>query len=416
MAKNDPKHVASTDLEAKAAQAAEETYRLSFGEGLQLEVRPTGAKVWIYRYQKPSTKKYTVLTIGKYPKVSLKNAKKLLHDAKDQIGQGIDPNKQKQREKAQMTYQGETFQEVALEWYANQLGRWSEANAEQVLQCLKLDVFPHIGASVFLELEPPDLLRVIRRKESTGALSMALKVKQRIGAVYSYAVATGRAKYNPIPDIGGAMQAKSKAKHYKALTTKELPQFLQELSAYRSEVMRRAVQFALLTFARTGSIRLAEWGEIDWDKGHWNIPAEHMKMGVAHTIPLSRQALNLLEELKPFTGDSKFIFYTHRKTQPISSNALLAVLRHMGWHDRTTTHGYRALASSVLYEAGFDPHIIERQLAHAERNKIAAAYNYQAQYLAEREKIMQFWADFIDSQCEGAQVIPIRAGQTPAKL
>ena len=148
----------------------------------------------------------------------------------------------------------------------------------------------------------------------------------------------------------------------------------------------------------------------------WNIPAEHMKMGVAHTIPLSRQALNLLEELKPFTGDSKFIFYTHRKTQPISSNALLAVLRHMGWHDRTTTHGYRALASSVLYEAGFDPHIIERQLAHAERNKIAAAYNYQAQYLAEREKIMQFWADFIDSQCEGAQVIPIRAGQTPAKL
>lgn len=276
--------------------------------------------------------------------------------------------------------------------------------------------FPIIGASVFSELDPPDLLRVIRRKESGGSLSMALKVKQRIGAVYCYAVATGRAKYNPIPDLGGALQARGKAKHFKALTVKDLPAFLHDLAVYRSEILWRAVQFALLTFARTGSIRLAEWSEIDWEQNHWNIPAEHMKMGIAQTIPLSRQALNLLVELKPFIGDSKFIFYTNRKSQPISSNALLAVLRHMGWSDRTTTHGYRALASSVLHEAGFDPHIIERQLAHAERNKIAAAYNYQAQYMQEREKIMQFWANFVDSHQEGAQVIPIRAGQTLAKL
>ncbi len=405
----EPKRQASTDLEAKNAQPEDKPYRLSYGDGLQLEVKPSGFKSWIMRYSSPTTGRATVYTIGRYPKFTLRQAKIRALGAKDLIEQGTDPNKQKRREK--MERKGETFKQVALEWHANQLGRWSASNAAQVLRCLEKDIFPHIGAASFSDLEAPDLLQVIRRKEGEGALDKAQKVKQRIGAVFRYAVATGRARYNPVPDLTPAMKAKERQKHFNALTLADLPEFLQELSGYRSEVMRRAVLFTLLTFARTGTIRAAEWKEIDWQAARWSVPGEHMKMGQPHIIPLSRQAMKVLEELLPFTGDSEYIFYTQRRNQPISPNGLLSVLRSMGWNDRTTIHGFRALASSTLHDAGYDPHVIEKQLAHGERNKIAGAYNYMAEYLPVRTEMMQFWGDFIDSQTQGAQVIPIRAGQ-----
>lgn len=226
-----------------------------------------------------------------------------------------------------------------------------------------------------------DFLQVIRRTEGRGALDKARKVKQRLGAVMRYAVATGRAKFNPVPDLSIAMISKPKGTHFNALTLKDLPSFLNDLGKYRSEVMCRAVQFALLTFVRTGSIRSAEWVEIDWENRVWNIPDHHMKMGEAHIIPLSNQALQVLHELQPFTGDSRLIFYTSHPNKELSPNALLSVLRHMGWQDRTTIHGFRALASSVLHDASFEPHIIEKQLAHAERNKVAGAYRYMHKYL-----------------------------------
>ncbi|MEZ5450312.1 MAG: tyrosine-type recombinase/integrase [Thiolinea sp.] len=408
------KRPASTDLEAKSAQPEDKPYRLSFGDGLQLEVKPTGFKVWVMRYRSPTTGRPSIFTIGKYPAVTLRQAKMKALEAKERIEEGVDPNRQKKREKMEM--RGETFKDVALEWHANQLERWTENNAAQVMACLENDIFKYIGNASFSDLEAPDILQVIRRKEGVGALDKARKVKQRIGAVFRYAVATGRARYNPVPDLGPALKAKGKNKHFNALTLEELPAFLQELASYRSEVLRRAVQFTLLTFARTGTIRAAEWQEIDWQAARWNVPGEHMKMGDPHIIPLSRQALKLLEELLPFTGDSRYIFYTNRRTQPISSNALLSVLRNMGWNDRTTIHGFRALASSTLHDAGFDPHVIEKQLAHAERNKVAAAYSYMAEYLPVRTEMMQFWGDFIDSQATGGKVVPIRAGQAAKAL
>ena len=411
---NAPKHTASTDKEAQTAPSKDKLYRLTYGDGLQLEVRPNGKKYWIHRYINPTTKKQTVYTIGQYrndkkpPHVSLLQARTKLYEIKGLIKQGIDANTHRHRTKIQET--ANTFKEVALEWHDNQLNRWTESNAAQVLRCLEADIFPNIGGRAIASLDALDFLQVIRIKDGKGALDKAAKVKQRMSAVMRYAVATGKVKYNPIPDLGVAMKAKPKDKHFNALNLGNLPDFLRELAAYRPEVTRRALQFTLLTFARTGTIRAAQWQEIDWDNAMWNIPAEHMKMHQAHIIPLSRQALKLLEEVRVFTGDSEFIFYANPNdiTKGLSANALLAVLRHMGWNDRTTVHGFRALASSVLHESGYPPHIIEKQLAHADHNKIAGAYRYMAQYMPERVAMMQFWADFLDSQQHGAKVIPFR--------
>ncbi|MEN9503118.1 MAG: hypothetical protein RI964_2403 [Pseudomonadota bacterium] len=397
-----------TNTQADNAKPQAKNYRINDGDGLQLEVRPTGAKVWLYRYRNPTTKKPTVYTIGEYPRVSIKQARIALNEAKGLLSRGIDPNTQKQRNC--MKGVGETFQDVALEWFEKRKPRWKEANIIQTLKSLELDVFPHIGKRLITEIEPPDLLLIIRRIEDRGSVNKAEKVLYRLRSIFTYAVDTGKVKYNPTPSAG-VMQAKAEGKHFSALTTKELPAFLRDLTSYRSEVLRRAVQFTLLTFARTGSVRMAEWSEIDWDNGLWNIPAAHMKMGEAHIIPLSSQALHLLEELRPFTGDSHLIFYTNRRDVMLSSNALLQVIRRMGWKDKTTIHGFRALASSVLHESGFEPHIIEKQLAHAERNKVAGAYNYMAQYMPERVRMMQWWGDFIESQQRGAQVIPLFKGR-----
>jgi integrase len=388
-----------TNTQANNAKPQDNLYRLNDGGGLQLEIRPTGRKFWIIRYRNPSTKKGTVHTIGEYPLVSIQKARAKVLEAKGLISQGIDPNDHKQRAKIQG--RGETFKDVAMEWHASRKAGWTSANTEQTLNCLTVDIFPHIGNRAIDGIEPADLLQVIRRVEGRGALNKAEKVRYRIKAIFTYALDTGRVKHNPTPSPG-AMQTRKSGKHFKALPVADLPQFLHDLSSDRSEVLRRAVQFALLTFARTGSIRKAEWQEIDWQGRVWNIPAEHMKMGAAHTIPLSSQALQLLEELKPFTGDSRLIFYTLHPDREISSNALLQVIRRIGWKDKTTTHGFRALASSVLHEAGYEPKIIEKQLAHTERNKVAGAYNYMAQYLPERVKIMQWWGDFIEEQQRGS--------------
>ena len=366
-----------TNTQAENAKPQDKIYRLNDGNGFQLEVRVTGTKLWIYRYRNPQSKKPTIYTIGEYPKVSIKQARIALNEAKGLISQGIDPNTQKQRDK--MRGVGETFKDVALEWLEKRKPSWTQANATQTLQSLELDVFPHIEGRILTELEPPDMLLVIRRIEARGSLNKAEKVLRRLRAIFTYAVDTGKVKHNPTPSPG-AMTTKREGKHFNALTLTDLPAFLHDLSSYRSDVLRRALMFALLTFARTGSIRVAEWSEIDWDNSQWVIPAEHMKMKEAHVIPLSKQALKLLEELRPFTADSRLIFYTNDPRKELSNNALLQVIRRIGWNDRTTTHGFRALASSILHETGFEPKVIEKQLAHSERNRVAGAYNYMAQY------------------------------------
>lgn len=388
-----------TDLEAKNAEVKAAVYRIKDMPGLYLEINPNGSKIWRLRYRNPQTKKETMFTIGSFPDVKCAEARHAAEEAKALVRQGIDPNTKKQRDRLRGS--GKTFQEVALEWHENQLGRWKKSNAAQVLRSLEQDVFPHIGNHSIDDLEAPDILAVLRRVEGRGTLPQAEKVRQRVNAVFRFAVIAGYIKGNPLPEnMRGVLKAYKK-QHFNALTVQELPAFLHDLAAYRSEVLRRAVQFTLLTFARTGSVRLAEWQEIDWESAVWNIPAEHMKMEQPHIIPLSRQALKLLEELRPFTGDSRLIFYTSRRDKPISENAMLQVIRRIGWSDDTTIHGFRAIASSTLKDNGFRHEVVEKQLAHTGRDKIANAYDYMARYMDERKNLMQWWADFLDEQQHG---------------
>ncbi|MEB4590239.1 integrase arm-type DNA-binding domain-containing protein [Candidatus Thiothrix sp. Deng01] len=388
-----------TDLEARNAEVKTASYRIKDMPGLYLEINPNGSRIWRLRYRNPQTKKETMFTVGVFPETKCAAARLAAEEAKAMVRQGIDPNTKKQRDRLRGS--GKTFQEVALEWHENQLGRWKKSNAEQVLHSLELDVFPHIGKQPIDDLEAPDILAVLRRIEGRGTLPQAQKVRQRVNAVFRFAVIVGYIKGNPLPEnMRGAIKA-YKEKHFNALTVEDLPDFLRDLAAYRSEVLRRAVQFTLLTFARTDSVRMAEWQEIDWESALWKIPAEHMKMEQPHIIPLSSQALKLLEELRPFTGDSNLIFYTIRRGQLISENALLQVIRRIGWSDDTTIHGFRAIASSTLKDHGFRYEVVEKQLAHQGRDKVANAYDYMARYLDERKHMMQWWADFLEGQQHG---------------
>jgi integrase len=404
------------DVHIRNAKPKEKPYRLPDGEWLYLEIRPNrksgkaGKKVWLLKYRQPDNRKESILTIGEYPKVSIKQARNAADDARDLLKRGIDPNTHKKNELIkQSRVAANSFEAVAREWHANNFDKWKPTNAVKILRRLELDVFPHIGERPITELEPPDILDVCRLIESRGAFESANRIKQYIAAVYRYAIVTGKARHNPASDLRGALKA-YKQQHLAALSNADLPQFFRDLDADKSMVLKLAIRFTLLTFVRTEEVRGAQWSEIGWDKAVWNIPGERMKMKLPHTVPLSRQALDLLRELHPLTCDSPFLFYTQRRSVPMSENAMLQLIRRIGWKERTTVHGFRALASSNFYDAGFRSEAIEKQLAHKEPNAVKGAYNHMARFWEERVRMMQWWADFLDSQQQGARVIPIRAG------
>jgi integrase len=406
------------DVQVKNAKPKDKAYRLTAGEWLYLEVRPTrknglpGKKVWLMKYRQPDTRKESIFTIGEYPKITIKKASYAADEAKELLKRGIDPNTHKRNE---LIKQGRaaanSFEAVAREWHTNNYEKWKPTNAAKILRRFELDVFPQIGERAITELEPPDILDVCRLIESRGAYEYAGRIKQFIGAVYRFAISTGKARHNPVSDLRGALKA-YKQQHHAALSNADLPQFFRDLEADKSMVLKLAIRFTLLTFVRTEEVRGAQWSEIDWEKAVWNIPGERMKMKLPHTVPLSRQALDLLRELHQLTCDSEFLFYTQRRTRCMSENAMLQLIRRIGWKDKTTVHGFRALASSNFYDAGFRSEAIEKQLAHKEPNAVKGAYNHMARFWEERVKIMQWWADFLDSQQVGARVIPIRAGVT----
>jgi len=398
------------------AKSKDKPYRIPAGEWLYLEVRATrktgapGKKVWLLKYRQPITRKESILTIGEYPKVSIRQADHAAEDARELLKRGIDPNTSKRNEQERLKRETENaFEAIAREWHTNQYEKWKPTNAAKILRRLEVDVFPHIGKIPIATIEPPDVLAVCRRIEARiGPCEYAARIRQFIGAVFRFAIATGRAKYNPAPDLIGALKV-YKQSHHRALSNGDLPRFLSDLEEDSSEIIRRAVKFTLLTFVRTGEVRGALWSEIDWEGKAWNIPGERMKMKIPHIVPLSHQALDLLHGLRPLTADSEFLFYTQRKNRAMSENAMLQLIDRIGWQSKTTVHGFRALASSNLYDAGFRTEAIEKQLAHKEPNAVKGAYNHLANFMPERVRIMQWWADFLDSQQAGAQVIPFRA-------
>lgn len=380
-----------TETAIRNAKPRARAYKMADGEGLTLLVKPTGSKLWRFRYRYAGIEKS--LSFGRYPDVGLKRAREKRSEARKLLDQGIDPSRKRQNEKAD---RGNTFETIAREWL-NQQTRLSEDTLDLARRRLERWAFPHIGSTPIDSLEPPQVLRLLRRVEAAGKHETAHRVRQRIGQICRYAVATGRATRDPTGDLKGALSPVP-TQHRAAVTDPAgAGALLRAIDDYDGQPATRAgLQLLALTFVRPGELRRAEWPEFDLQAGMWRIPAERMKMKREHLVPLSRQAVAILKNLETITGHLPFAFAALRPNRPLSENTLNLGLRTLGYTgEQMTAHGFRALASTLLHELGWPPEVIELQLAHAQRNQVAAAYNRSAR-LAERKEMMQAWADYLD--------------------
>lgn len=400
--------MALTDMQVKKAKSTEKPQKLSDGGGLYLLVQPSGAKYWRLKYRYLGVEK--VLAFGVYPDISLLDARKQRDEARKLLANDIDPSAVKKVRKATNTALAEnSFELVAREWHTKNLHNWKQSNADKLINLLQNDIFPWLGKRPIGEIAAPELLQTIRRIESRGVLETAHRARSLCGQIFRYAVATGRAQHDPASDLRGALPA-VKHKHHSSITEPKLiGQLLRDIDGYSGTyIVKCALRLSPLVFLRPGELRQAEWTEIDLDKAEWRIPADRMKMNTVHIVPLATQAVVILRELHPLTGDGKYVFpATYTTTRPMSENTIRVALRRLGYtSDDMTPHGFRSMASTLLNEQGFNRDAIERQLAHAERNGVRAAYNY-AEYLPERREMMQHWADYLDELRDGAKVIPL---------
>ena len=397
--------MALSDVQIRNAKPKDKPYKLTDGGGLHILVNPNGSKLWRLKYRVGGIEK--LLSFGPYPQVSLIEARKKGIEAKGALRSGIDPSGAKKAQKASASG-ADSFETIAREWFSKFSATWTPSHGDRILRRLERDVFPWIGQTPIKEVTAPGLLSVLRRIEARGAVETAHRASQNCGQVFRYAIATGRAERDPVPDLRGALPPSRETHHASITDPREIGGLLRAIGGYEGGlIVRCALRLAPLVFVRPGELRRAEWTEIDWDKAQWIIPAEKMKMREKHVVPLSRQALEILKELQPLTGEGKYLFPSPRTSgRPMSDNAILSALRRMGYTgDQMTGHGFRSMASTLLNEQGWHRDAIERQLAHAERDSIRAAYNY-AQYLPERRKMMQAWADHLDGLREGAEIIP----------
>jgi integrase len=389
-----------TDLEIKNAAPREKPYKLADGSGLFVLVHPNGSKYWRLKYRLSGKEK--LLALGVYPEVKAPKARKLAQSAKEAIGEGVDPSRQRKVEKRQkILSQERSFKAVALAWHNLAKPKWSEDHATRVLDTLERLVFPHIGALPITDIETADLLDVVKRIDNDGSREQAGRVLQRIKGVYRHAIQHGLCTIDKAVSIDSREALSAPVVQHRASLSKgELPEFYRKLNSYDGySVTVYALRFCLLTFVRPGELRGARWDEFDLEEGLWRIPADRMKMKSPHLVPLSRQCLSLIDELRPLTGHRELLFPGERKPrQSISENTMTGALNRMGYKGRATAHGFRATASSALNEAGFNRDAIERQLAHIERNKVRAAYTHHAEYLPDRRKLMQWWANFLERQ------------------
>ncbi|KGO33404.1 MAG: tyrosine-type recombinase/integrase [Desulfoprunum sp.] len=393
-----------TDTAIRNAKPKDQAYKLTDEKGLYLLVSQSG-KYFRQDYRFGGKRK--TLSHGVYPKLSLKEAREKRDEAHRLLQNDIDPGLHKKMVKMKLRKQTEnSLQAIAMEWYAKFKHTWTEGHARTIISRLENNVFPWLGEKAIADIKPPELLAVLRRIEERGALETAHRVKQICGQVFRYAIATGRAERDPSNDLRGALPP-TRPKSMATITELDkVGELLRAIDGYRGNLITRcALQLAPLVFVRPGELRHAEWKEIDLEKGEWKIPAAKMKMRTTHIVPLADQAVRILEEIKPLTGLGQYVFPSLRPgSRPMSENTVLAALRRLGFaKEEMSGHGFRAMASTILHEQGWQPDVIERQLAHAERNKVKAAYNH-AQYLPERRKMMQTWADYLDNLKGGEQV------------
>src|SRR5258708_2160553 len=395
-----------TDTAIRAAKPREKSYKLFDALGLYLEVAPTGSKLWRLMYRHDGRENR--LALGAHPDTSLKQARERRDAARRQLAAGVDPSSQRQAEKLATA---NTFEAVAREWLALQEKKLAPSTFAKAGWTFETLVFPYIGSRPIAKLGAVDVLKVLKRIEGRGIHETAHRTRQRCAQVFRYAVQTERAAHDVTADLRGAL-APVLSEHHAAITEPaRIGELLRAIDGYTGHtVTAYALKLAPLLFVRPGELRHAEWTDFDLDgrEPQWRIPAEKMKMGEQHLVPLSKQALALLRELQPLTGRGPYLFPSIRsRTRPMSDNTVNAALRRLGYtSEEMTGHGFRSLASTCLNEQGYHPDLIELQLAHAERNKVRAAYN-KAQRLPERRKMMEAWADYLDS-LRRANVVPIR--------
>ncbi|HEX5126643.1 MAG TPA: integrase arm-type DNA-binding domain-containing protein [Rhodocyclaceae bacterium] len=404
--------MALSDIELKNAKTSHKPLKLSDGKGLFLLVHSNGSKYWRWSYRFDGKQK--TLALGVYPDVSLKKARADCEDARKLLATGTDPGlERKSTKSARKIAAANTFETIAREWYKKTAPSLADSTRTTLLRRLETDVFPWIGSRPIADLVAPDLLQVIRRVENRGATDVAKRVHNVCGRIFRYAVGHGIAQRDPSRDIElkDVLAPVAVQHHASVKTPEETGELLRAISGYTgSFVSRSALQFAPLVFVRPGELRHAEWSEFNLDKAEWRIPASKMKMDEQHIIPLSSQALKVLREIQPLTGAGRYVFPSERSAaRPMSENTINAALRRMGYtNEEHTGHGFRSTASTLLHELGWPHTVIERQLAHGERNKVAAAYNF-AEYLPERKKMMQVWADYLDKLRVGAEVVNLHS-------
>ncbi|MDR1612923.1 MAG: tyrosine-type recombinase/integrase [Planctomycetota bacterium] len=380
-------------------KAASKAYKIFDGGGLYLIVYTTGGKAWRMAYRFGGKEK--TLSFGLYPSVSLGMARKCRDKAKALLAQGIDPGERKKREKeiaGELTQN--TFENVAKEWYETNKSRWSEKTIRIILSRLERYVFPAIGQKPLSELKAPDILAIARSVEARGAVHSAHRIMQYCNRIFRFAIATSRTEHNIVADIHTQdVLQPAKVKHHATLTDpRAVGELLRALDGYAGySPVAYALKLAPLVFVRPGELRNARWEEFDFDTNEWRIPAGRMKMKEQHIVPLSRQAVEILQTLQSVTGQGKLLFPGARTSdRPISDNTINAALRRLGYtKEQITGHGFRSMASTILNELGWNRDAIERQLAHGERDQVRAAYNH-ADFLQERRRMMQAWADHLD--------------------
>ncbi len=390
--------MALNDLIIRNAKPLAKAYKLSDEKGLFLLVNPNGSRYWRFKYYFAGKEK--LLALGVYPEVKLAEAREKRDQARKLLNQSIDPVVAKQTIKNALILASEnSFESIAREWHLKFSSNWTEKHANIIMRRLETNVFPWLGARPITDITPPELLGIIRRIEKRGALGISHRVLQYCGKVFRYAVASGRAQRDIAGDLRGALEPQQKG-HYPTITDpKEIGHLLRAINDYQGAfVTVCALRLAPLLFVRPGELRQAEWSEFNFETKEWRIPAAKMKMREVHIVPLSTQAIEILEELKRYNGEGRYLFPGVRyPNRPMSDNTLNCALRRLGYtNDEITSHSFRSMASTLLNEQGWNRDAIERQLAHGERNSIRAAYNY-AEYLPERRRMMQHWSDYLMS-------------------
>ena len=398
-----------TDTEIKRAKATEKAYSMSDGGGLYLWVKPTGGKLWRWSYRFDGKEK--LMSLGKYPDVSLALARERHAEARKLLATGVDPMAQRKIKKtAQKVSCENSFQSVTAQWLEHWQEGKSSRHVDSVRRRMAADILPCLGARPIAEIEAPELVAMANAIQDRGARDIAKRALETVGQVFRFGIAHGYAKRNPATEIRPSDILKSIPKtNYARIDAKELPTLLRRIEVYQGkQVTRLAMKLMAMTFVRTSELIGAKWAEFDLENARWDIPAERMKMRTPHIVPLARQAMEVLEMLRELIGNSEWLFPGDlNATQPMSNNTILGALKRMGYKGRMTGHGFRGLASTILHEQGYAHDHIELQLAHAPRNAVSAAYNH-ALYLEPRAKMMQDWADFLERTQRGGKVLPFR--------